>query len=136
MEYQGVFRRDREVKLVRLVVAVAIAAIVASASYGAYQNYDRRANRSAAQQFMLEVRARQQQYLREMRVYAEDLGSNGLETRIPARVGQHYAITIAVIRDPSPAYVITATPKGNQTNDGRFSLSSAGARWPAEKWKE
>ena len=127
---------DREATLIRFVVIVAIAAIVASASYGSYQNYARRANRAAVQEFMLEVRDRQQLYLRDMRVYADELGQNGLGMELPGDVAQHYAITIAVTDGSSPGYVITATPGGNQSVDGILKLSSKGARWPIEKWRQ
>ena len=129
-------RRSRGFTLVELVITVAIVGILASASYGAYQNYIKRANRSAAQQFMLDVMNRQQLYLLDARAYASDVGATGLGMTIPDRVAQHYAITIALSAGPPPGYVITATPGGNQATDGVLTLSSAGEKSPLHKWEQ
>lgn len=128
-------RRKRGFTLVELVVTVAIVGILASASYGSYQNYVRRANRSATQQFMLEVVNRQELYLLDARVYATDVGSTGLGLTVPSRVAQHYAINITLTAGPPPGYIVTATPGGNQAVDGVLTLSSDGDKTPAEKWQ-
>ncbi len=121
--------------LVELVVTVAIVGILASASYGSYQNYLMRANRSAAQQFMLDVMNRQELYLLDARTYATDIGNTGLGMTVPDKVAQHYAITIALTAGPPPGYVITATPGGNQAKDGLLTLSGDGSKSPLEKWE-
>ncbi len=121
--------------LVELVVTIAIIGILASASYGAYQNYLMRANRSAAQQFMLDVMNRQELYLLDARTYATDVGNTGLGMTVPAKVAQHYAITIALTAGPPPGYVVTATPGGNQAKDGVLALTSDGNKVPLEKWE-
>jgi type IV pilus assembly protein PilE len=132
---KGTARRSRGFTLVELVVTVAIVGILASASYGSYQNYMKRANRSAAQQFMLDVMNRQELYLLDARVYASDVGGTGLGMTVPDRVAQHYAITIALTAGPPPGYVITATPGGNQATDGVLTLSSDGYKLPLDKWE-
>jgi len=121
--------------LVELVVTIAIIGILASASYGTYQSYLMRANRSAAQQFMLDVMNRQELYLLDARTYASDVGSTGLGMTIPDKVAQHYAITIALTAGPPPGYVVTATPGGNQAKDGVLALTSDGSKVPLEKWE-
>jgi len=131
----GAARRGLGFTLVELVVTVAIVGILASASYGSYQNYIKRANRSAAQQFMLEVMNRQELYLLDARAYADDVGSTGLGLTIPNRVAQNYAITIILSAGPPPGYVITATPGGNQATDGVLTLTSAGDKLPLDKWE-
>ena len=128
-------RRDRGFTLVELVVTVAIIGILASASYGSYVNYLKRANRSAAQQFMLEVMNRQELYLLDARTFADDVGDTGLGMTLPPRVAQYYAITISVNTGPPLGYVITATPGGNQATDGVLTLSSDGDKTPLEKWE-
>ena len=129
------WRRPRGFTLVELVVTVAIVGILASASYGSYQNYLRRANRSAAQQFMLEVMNRQEMYLLDARVYTDAIGSTGLGLSLPPKVQEHYAITVNLVAGPPPGYVITATPGGRQAADGPLTLSSDGERLPLEKWE-
>ena len=121
--------------LVELVVTIAIVGILASASYGTYQNYLMRANRSAAQQFMLDVVNRQELYLLDARAYATDVGNTGLGMTIPDKVAQHYAITIALTAGPPPGYVVTATPGGNQAKDGVLALTSDGSKVPLDKWE-
>ncbi|UCH49870.1 MAG: type IV pilin protein [Betaproteobacteria bacterium] len=133
---KGAARRGRGFTLAELVVTVAIVGILASASYGSYQNYLKRSNRSAAQQFMLEVMNRQELYLLDARVYTDAVGDTGLGLTIPAKVAQHYAITIALTAGPPPGYVITATPGGNQATDGVLTLSSAGEKLPLQKWEQ
>ena len=121
--------------LVELVVTVAIVGILASASYGSYQNYLMRANRSAAQQFMLDVVNRQELYLLDARTYATDVGNTGLGMTIPDQVSRHYAITIALTAGPPPGYVVTATPGGNQAKDGVLTISGDGGKSPIDKWE-
>ncbi len=121
--------------LVELVVTIAIIGILASASYGTYQSYLMRANRSAAQQFMLDVMNRQELYLLDARAYATDVGNTGLGMTIPDKVAQHYAITIALTPGPVPGYVVTATPGGNQAKDGVLALTSDGSKVPLDKWE-
>ena len=131
----GATRTGRGFTLVELVVTVAIVGILASASYGSYQNYIKRANRSSAQQFMLEVMNREELYLLDARAYATDVGSTGLGLTIPERVATHYAITITLVAGPPPGYIITATPGGNQSTDGVLTLGSDGTKLPLDKWE-
>jgi len=121
--------------LVELVVTIAIIGILASSAYGSYQSYLMRANRSAAQQFMLDVLNRQELYLLDARAYASDVGNTGLGMTVPAQVQRHYAITIALTAGPPPGYVVTATPGGNQAKDGVLTLSGDGNKSPLEKWE-
>ena len=131
----GAARRSRGFTLVELVVTVAIVGILASASYGSYQNYMKRANRSSAQQFMLEVMNREELYLLDARAYATDVGSTGLGLTIPARVANHYAITVTLVGGTPPGYIITATPGGDQATDGVLTLASDGTKSPLDKWE-
>ncbi len=133
-------RRDRArtvrgFTLVELVVTVAVVGILASASYGTYESYLLRANRSAAQQFMLDVLNRQELYLLDARTYASDVGNTGLGMTVPDKVANHYAITIALTAGPPPGFTVIATPGGNQAEDGVMSLSSDGSKLPLDKWE-
>lgn len=120
--------------LVELVVTVALVGILATVSYGSYQSYWRRANRSATQQFMLEVANRQELYLLDARVYATDHGATGLGLSMPSRVANNYTVSINLTAGTLPGYVITATPSGKQSVDGALTLASDGTKTPGAKW--
>lgn len=130
----GSRRRDRGFTLVELVVAVSIVGILASMSFGSYQKYYLRTNRSAAQQFMLDVVNREELYLLDARTYTANIGNTGLGLVIPTRVSDRYAITIALTPGPPQGYVVTATPSGNQLEDGALTLGSDGTKLPLAKW--
>jgi type IV pilus assembly protein PilE len=127
-------KQDRGFTLIELVIAVSVVGILASMSFGSYQKYMQRTNRSAAQQFMLEVVNRQELYLLDARTYTVNIGNNGLGLVIPTRVAGRYAITVALTVGPPQGYVITATPSGNQSADGVLTLDGDGSKSPAYKW--
>lgn len=129
-------KRNRGFTLVELVVAVSIVGILASMSFGSYQKYYLRTNRSAAQQFMLDVVNREELYLLDARTYTDNIGNTGLGLVIPTRVSDRYAITIALTLGPPQGYVVTATPTGNQLEDGELTLGSDGTKLPLAKWSK
>src|SRR6185369_3390771 len=89
--------------LIELMIVVAVIGVLAAIVYPSYQDYVRRANRSAAQQIMLDVSAKQEQYLTDRRSYAPDLPT--LQVSTPADVAQHYQVTIANPgAAPAPSY--------------------------------
>lgn len=120
--------------LIELMVVVAIVAILAAIGYPSYTQYLVRANRSAAQQFMLDIANREEQYLLDARVYTNTLGTGGLNLTTPPDVDRYYTITVT--GEPS-TYTITATPKvgTSQAGDGNLTLTNTGAKSPADKWK-
>jgi len=132
----GSRERDRGFTLVELVVTVSIVGILASMSFGSYQKYYLRTNRSAAQQFMLDVVNRQELYLLDARTYTANIGNNGLGLAIPTNVAGRYAITVALTVGPPQGYVVTATPSGNQLEDGTLTLGSDGTKMPLAKWSK
>ncbi len=127
-------KRDRGFTLIELVISVSIVGILASMSYGSYQKYFLRTNRSAAQQFMLDVVNREELYLLDARTYTSSIGNNGLGLAIPTNVSGRYTITIALTAGPPQGYVVTATPTGNQVEDGALTLASDGTTMPIHKW--
>src|ERR1700756_5348239 len=70
--------------LIELMVTVAIVAILAAIAYPSYIAYIVRANRAAAQGYMLELTSLQQRYLLDARSYALDLPT--LNTTVPSNV--------------------------------------------------
>jgi len=129
-------KRNRGFTLIELVVAVSIVGILASMSYGSYQKYYLRTNRSAAQQFMLDVVNRQELYLLDARTYTANIGNTGLGLGIPTNVAGRYTVAVALTAGPPQGYVVTATPIGNQLEDGTLTLGSDGTKLPIHKWSK
>ena len=120
--------------LIELLVTSVIVGILATAAYSTYQKSIIRANRSAAEQFMVDIANRQTQYLMDARSYANSIGSGGLGLNPSSTVTNNYNVTIALSAGPPPGFVITATPIGRQTPDGALTLDDTGQKLPADKW--
>lgn len=123
--------------LVELMVVISIIGILAAVAIPNYQEYLRKANRSAAQQFMLTIANKQEAYLVDNRAYTATLGTGGLGLTTPSDLTGKYAIAICI--DPTvlacaaagtaaPYFKITATAAGGQVSDGDLTLTSAGAK--------
>lgn len=125
-------RRPAGFTLIELLIAVAVVGILATIAYPSYQDHLRKTRRSAAQSFMIDVAARQQQYLLDARSYAGGAGAlPALNLPVPADVSKFYAVTV----DPAaptvpPSYLITATPVAGsaQAPDGVLTLDHQGAK--------
>jgi len=137
--------------LIELMITVAVIGILAAVAYPSYQDYVIRANRSAAQQFMLNVASREEQYLLDARAYIATtdaqfkLGAGGLNLTSPPELGSRYTFGVAVAAGPPPTYTITATPIGPQARDlndplgstnvvGPLTLDNLGQKRPPVKW--
>lgn len=128
------FHLKKGFTLIELMIVVAIIAILAAIAYPSYINYIIRSNRSAAQQFMLDVAQRQELFLMDQRAYASTVAA--LNMTVPDKVDPLYSVTITTTATP-PEYTITATPKSGtlQANDSTLTLTQAGVKMPADKWK-
>lgn len=121
--------------LIELMITVAIIGILAAIVYPSYQNYVMRAKRSAAQQLMLDISSREQQYLLDARSYTDTIGSGGLNMTISTDVSPYYTFAIAVDNAAAPpTFTITATAIASQVNDGDLTLNDLGQKTPAGKW--
>ena len=60
------------------MVVVAVIGILSAVAWPSYKQYVQRGNRPAAQQLMLEIASREQQYLLDARQYTATIGSGGL----------------------------------------------------------
>ncbi len=120
--------------LIEVMIAIAVIAILAAAAMPAYTSYVLRGNRGAAQQFLLDVAQREQQYFADARAYGETLTALGMTA--PATVSKYYDIAIEVDDGPPPGFTVTATPKAGtaQAEDVTLSIDSKGAKLPADKW--
>jgi type IV pilus assembly protein PilE len=136
--------------LIELMIVVTVMAIIAAIAIPSYQQYNMRANRSQAQQVMLTIQNRQEQYILDARAYSNILGSGASGLNIaqdgwtcpvsPSTAGctnNHYTVTVTLVAGPPPTYTITGTPRpggfqdagGDATKtDGILTLTSAGAK--------
>lgn len=122
------------VTLVELMIVVAIAAILATIGYPAYTSQVQKANRSAAQQFLMEVALAQDQYILDSGGYAADLATLGFTP--PSDVASNYTVTIPTVTTSPPGYVIQAVPKTGSRMEGTSTLKlhSDGTKEPAGEW--
>jgi type IV pilus assembly protein PilE len=125
---------QRGFTLIEVMIAIAVIAILAAAAMPAYTSYVLRGNRGAAQEFLLDVAQREQQYFADARAYGDTL--TALSMTIPAAVDKYYDIAIEVDDGPPPGFTVTATPKAGtaQEHDVTLSIDSKGAKLPADKW--
>ena len=137
-------RKSRGFTLIEVMIVVAILAIIAAVALPSYRSYVIKANRSAAQSFMLEVASRQERYLLDARTYAADMATLGMS--VPTNVSGNYTITTVGVAASPPTYTVTATPIGKQATDdtecGELTIDQAnnktesGSGTVASCWKQ
>lgn len=130
--------RNRGFTLLDVMITVAIVGILAAIALPAYQNQVRKANRSAAQQFMSDVATKEQQILMDSRQYvAVTATSNfgnlptdanpGVGIAAPSTTTGKYAFVVTVSNTATPpTFTITATATGSQAVDGNLTLDQSG----------
>jgi len=114
------------------MIAVVVVGILAAIAYPSYQDHVRKGRRSAAQSFMINIAAREQQYLIDARRYAAGAGAlDALNLAVPADVSRFYSVMVGPAAPTlPPSYAITATPFADsaQVADGVLTLDHQGAR--------
>lgn len=117
------------------MAVVVIVAILAMVALPAYENYVIRANRALAKAYLMEAAQRQQLYFNDTRTYAAD--PNELNSDIPERVNENYAVAFSLTTIAPPTFTITATPRTDsmQAGDGALYIDNTGAKEHAgEPW--
>lgn len=123
--------------LVEMMVVVALIAILARISMPTYRQYVLRANRVAAEFFMMSVANKEVQLMLENHLYSAAAANNATAwsalMTIPSEVSANYSMSVAVDNTAAPpTYTITATPTGAQlssdTKYGTLSLNQSGTK--------
>lgn len=121
--------------LIEVLIVVAILGILMSIAVPAYTEYILRAHRATAQQFLLDVAQRQEQYLLDNRRYATALGAGagGLGMVVPADVTPYYNnpdFTGVNNAATPPAFLLFMSPKaGKMSGDGNLVINNATQKW-------
>ena len=117
--------------LIELMITVAVVAILAAVALPSYRQYIIRANRSAAESFIMTVANKQEQYNLDARQYADALGKL---SSIPADVASNYNVEVKTDNTAvPPTYYVKATPipSGSQAADvacGAVSVDQTGTK--------
>ncbi|RMA82385.1 type IV pilin protein [Umboniibacter marinipuniceus] len=126
-------RHAKGFTLIELMLVILIIGILAAIAMPQYDDYVTRTNRTAAQQYMLELASAEQQYLLDSRSYTSTIANLGVSE--PSAISGVYTVTIAVSAGP-PRFVITAKPVAGttQASDGDLTINQLGVKTPAAKW--
>ena len=109
--------------LIELMVTVVIIGILSAIAYPSYIEYIVRANRSAAQSYMMGLANQQAQFLIDARRYfcTDAAGCDNVLTDattpafiVPVDVSNNYEVVVTAEDDGLPTFTITATPVGAQ----------------------
>lgn len=119
--------------LIEVVVVATLITILASFAMSSYQSSYTKTRRAAAQQFMMQIANKQEQYFLDARSYTTVIGADGLSLTIPKEVSPYYTLAITTTVTP-PAFTVTAMPQEVQLADGALVLNSDGSKIPVEKW--
>lgn len=118
--------------LVEILTTLAIIGILAGIAIPNYQGYLVKANRASAQQFLLAIANKQEQYLLDSRSYAGTLAALALTP--PSELAGKYSCGLQNVTASPPAYEAICTAQGSQTSDGDLKIDQTGAKTPAGKW--
>jgi type IV pilus assembly protein PilE len=117
--------------LIELLIVVLVIATLATIAYPTYVGYKVRANRAAAQSFVIDLANREQLHFLDARGYTTSLAKLGAAP-IPPEVSSYYLIPNPVVDNTAapPTFTLSATAKAGtiQAKDGDLSIDSSGAK--------
>lgn len=110
--------------LIELMITVAVIGILAAIALPSYQSYVRKAARSAAQSFMLDISNREQQYLLDQHAFAATFTALGMTQPSETSGRYTFSIDITLPAGPPPCFTVTGTPVVGsvQSVDGVLTL--------------
>lgn len=124
-------RPVRGFTLVELLITVAAVAVLATIAYPTYVGYTVRANRAAAQSFLIDLARREQLYLLDARGYADSLAKLGAAP-VPPEIASYYLVADPIADNTAapPTFTVSATARAGtvQANDGDLGINSVGVR--------
>jgi type IV pilus assembly protein PilE len=116
---------------VELLITVAAIAVLATIAYPNYIGYKVRANRAAAQSFLIDLANREQLQFLDARAYTDSLARLGAAS-VPPEVLSYYLIPDPIVNNSAapPTFTVSAMAKAGtmQANDGDLSINSSGVK--------
>ena len=112
--------RIRGFTLIEMMIVVVVVGILAAIALPAYQEQVRKSRRATAEAHLMDVAARQQQFLLDNRRYATDLAT--LTVTTPTDVSNFYTVTCCEptgggsTNGTPPQFLASAAPKSNQSH--------------------
>ena len=130
----GCARKQSGFTLIELMVVLAIIGILAAIAYPSYLSYLQRSRRADAQSFLMNVSAREQQRLLDLRTYTSTIADLGLT--VPSAVSPNYTITVVADNATVPRFTATAEPTAAQSADtcATLTINNVGVKTPATCW--
>ena len=141
MNKTGIRRAQRGITLIELMVVVAIVAIVAAFAYPSYERYVTRTKRAVAQNALLQLADRQQQFFMDNKQFAADMTDLGYpadpfvvdddgSTTTAGDTGAVYSLSLSNVT--ATTWTATAAPlHGQLSRDsycGSLSITQAGVK--------
>lgn len=114
--------------LIELMIVIVIVAVLVAVALPAYQSSVIKANRGAAQAYLMDIAQKQQLFFNSTRSFAQTEAA--LSVTPPDRVAQNYLISFEDIdpNSPPPKFTIRAQPTGSQLKDGALTITNTGEK--------
>ena len=114
--------------LIELMIVIAIIGILAAIAIPNYQSYVMKSRRATAQTEMMTIANKEQEYLLNMRVYADKVTIVSAGYTYPSNLTNYYSYDVTVDNTSTPTYTITFTAINGQASDGNLVVMSDGTK--------